>query len=231
VACGDAGGSTAPAASGEGGGTTVAGLETEDGKTLYAIGLSIARQLRSLELSPQEIALVQEGMGDFLKGNPPKVDLNVYGPRIETLRQARAARSAEQEAGLGRTFAEEAARAPGAVKTESGLVYLELTPGGGPAPGADATVKVHYQGTLRDGSVFDSSVARGEPATFPLNGVIPCFSEGILKMKVGGKSRLTCPASIAYGDRGAPPSIPPNAVLTFEVELLEIVPAGGTPPL
>jgi FKBP-type peptidyl-prolyl cis-trans isomerase FkpA/FKBP-type peptidyl-prolyl cis-trans isomerase FklB len=84
-------------------------------------------------------------------------------------------------------------------------------------------VKVHYHGTLTDGTVFDSSVQRKEPATFPLNGVIPCWTEGVQLMKAGGKSRLVCPASLAYGDRGAPPRIRPGATLVFEVELLEIL--------
>ena len=84
-------------------------------------------------------------------------------------------------------------------------------------------MKVHYHGTLTDGTVFDSSVQRGEPATFPLDGVIPCWTEGVQKMKVGGKAKLVCPSAAAYGDRGQPPNIRPGAVLTFEVELLEIV--------
>ena len=107
-----------------------------------------------------------------------------------------------------------------------------MAPGTGDSPKDTDTVKVHYHGTLRDGTVFDSSVERGTPAQFPLNRVIPCWTEGVQKMKVGGKGRLTCPASIAYGDRGAPPKIKPGAALAFEVELLEIVPAqaGALPP-
>jgi FKBP-type peptidyl-prolyl cis-trans isomerase FkpA/FKBP-type peptidyl-prolyl cis-trans isomerase FklB len=98
-----------------------------------------------------------------------------------------------------------------------------ITPGKGAAPAAEDTVKVHYHGTLIDGTVFDSSVQRGEPATFRLNGVIKCWTEGVQRMKVGSKSRLVCPPQIAYGDRGAPPRIKPGATLVFEVELLDIV--------
>jgi FKBP-type peptidyl-prolyl cis-trans isomerase FkpA/FKBP-type peptidyl-prolyl cis-trans isomerase FklB len=116
----------------------------------------------------------------------------------------------------------EAAGEPGAVKTESGAVYLELEPGDGPTPGPTDTVRLHYHGTLRDGKVFDSSLD-GDPATFALNGVIGCFSEGVQQMKVGGKARLTCPPDTAYGDGGKPPAIGPAATLVFEVQLVEIV--------
>lgn len=109
-----------------------------------------------------------------------------------------------------------------AVTTQSGLQFTEVRAGDGPSPGATDTVVVHYHGTFPDGSVFDSSVERGEPATFPLNRVIPCWTEGVQRIQVGGKARLVCPPEIAYGARGAPPRIPPNATLTFEVELLEI---------
>jgi FKBP-type peptidyl-prolyl cis-trans isomerase FkpA len=109
------------------------------------------------------------------------------------------------------------------VRTESGLEITELKPGTGDHPTRDSVVEVHYHGTLENGEVFDSSVDRGEPATFPLSRVIACWTEGVALMQVGGKSRLVCPPKIAYGARGAPPSIPPNATLTFEVELLKIV--------
>ena len=115
-----------------------------------------------------------------------------------------------------------AAREAGAVVTPSGLVYRSLKDGSGASPTAADTVKVHYRGTFPDGREFDSSYKRNEAAQFPLGGVIPCWTEGVQKMKVGGKARLTCPASIAYGSRGAGGSIPPNATLHFEVELLEI---------
>ena len=109
------------------------------------------------------------------------------------------------------------------VRTESGLEITELRPGDGDHPTRNNVVEVHYHGTLENGEVFDSSVERGKPATFPLSRVIPCWTEGVALMRVGGKSRLVCPPKIAYGARGAPPRIPPNATLTFEVELLRIV--------
>ena len=115
-----------------------------------------------------------------------------------------------------------AAKEAGAVVTPSGLVYRSLKEGSGASPTAADTVKVHYRGTFPDGREFDSSYKRNEAAQFPLGGVIPCWTEGVQKMKVGGKARLTCPASIAYGSRGAGGSIPPNATLHFEVELLDI---------
>ena len=115
-----------------------------------------------------------------------------------------------------------AAKEPGAVKTDSGLVYRTLKPGQGAHPQATDTVRVHYTGTFTDGKVFDSSVQRGVPAEFPLNRVIPCWTEGVQRMQLGEKAKLVCPAAIAYGERGAGSSIPPNSTLVFEVELLEI---------
>ena len=115
-----------------------------------------------------------------------------------------------------------AAKEPGAVTTPTGLVYRSLKDGTGTSPTAADTVKVNYRGTFPDGREFDSSYKRNEPAQFPLGGVIPCWTEGVQRMKVGGKAKLTCPAAIAYGTRGAGGSIPPNATLHFEVELLEI---------
>jgi FKBP-type peptidyl-prolyl cis-trans isomerase len=108
-------------------------------------------------------------------------------------------------------------------KSPSGLVITHVVEGTGASPTGASVVKVHYHGTFQDGTVFDSSVDRGQPATFPLNRVIPCWTEGVAMMKVGGKATLVCPPEIAYGPNGAPPRIPPNATLNFEVELIEIV--------
>jgi FKBP-type peptidyl-prolyl cis-trans isomerase FkpA len=115
-----------------------------------------------------------------------------------------------------------AAKEPGAKTSATGLVYRSLKEGTGPSPGATDVVKVHYRGTFPDGREFDSSYSRNAPAEFPLNRVIPCWTEGVQRMKVGGQAKLTCPAAIAYGERGAGGTIPPNAILQFEVELISV---------
>ena len=122
----------------------------------------------------------------------------------------------------GDAVAKKSAAEAGAVVTDTGLVYRSLKDGSGASPAASDTVKVHYRGTFPDGKEFDSSYTRGQPIEFPLNRVIKCWTEGVQRMKVGGKARLTCPAAIAYGDRGAGAVIPPGATLLFEVELMGI---------
>lgn len=203
-----------------------AGLTTDDEKTIYAIGLSIQRQLGQFDLTPAEVEIVKRALSDGIAGKPA-VDLNEWGPKIQPLGQARAGRLAQTEKTASTAFLAKAAAEPGAVKTGSGLIYREVTAGTGASPKATDKVKVHYRGTLINGSEFDSSYSRNQPIEFPLNGVIPCWTEGVQKMKVGGKSKLVCPSDIAYGDRGRPPVIPGGATLIFEVELLEV---GGAAP-
>jgi FKBP-type peptidyl-prolyl cis-trans isomerase FkpA len=197
--------------------------KTEDEKALYAIGLSLSDRLTPFGLTAAELEFVKAGLADGALGRDRKIDPRAYTAKIQALRQARASVVAEGEKKAGQAYLTKAAAEPGAKKTDSGLVLTTIKPGTGPSPKATDKVKVHYHGTLPDGSVFDSSVQRGQPATFPLNGVIKCWTEGVQLMKVGGKSRLVCPSEIAYGDRGAPPRIKPGATLIFEVELLEIV--------
>lgn len=127
------------------------------------------------------------------------------------------------EAKSDKAILEEAAAAKGAVRTASGAVVVPIQEGKGPHPNAGSTVKVHYTGTLTDGTVFDSSRKRGVPIEFPLTRVIPCWTEGVQKIAVGGRAKLVCPPETAYGKRGAPGAVPPNALLTFDVELLAIV--------
>ena len=206
-----------------GGPAVAAQLTTDEQKTLYALGVAISQSLGDFALSESELEIVKAGMSDGTLKRPIKVDMQTYGPKLQQLAQARAAGVAEQEKKAGAAYVAKAAAAPGAVKTESGAIVQTLKEGKGPTPTAADKVKVHYHGTLIDGTVFDSSVQRGEPATFPLGNVIKCWTEGVQKIKVGGKSRLVCPANIAYGERGSPPVIKPGATLVFEVELLEIV--------
>ncbi len=195
----------------------------DDQKTLYALGLAISQSLGAFMLSEAELDMVKIGLTDGVLKRPQKVDLQTFGPKIQQLQQARAAVVGESEKKAGAVFLAKAASEKGATKTESGIVITTLKPGSGAAPKTTDTVKVHYHGTLIDGTVFDSSLKRGEPATFPLGQVIKCWTEGVQQIKVGGKSRLVCPSSLAYGERGSPPMIKPGATLVFEVELLEIV--------
>jgi len=198
-------------------------LKSDDEKTLYAIGLAVSRSLAPFNLSEAELELVKAGLVDGALHREQKVDMQTYGPKIQALQTARAAVTAAAEKKVGQAFLDKAAADKDATRTASGLVITTIKPGTGDSPKATDKVKVHYTGTLIDGTVFDSSVERKEPATFPLNGVISCWTEGLQLMKVGGKSKLVCPAAIAYGDRGAPPRIKPGATLVFEVELIEIV--------
>jgi FKBP-type peptidyl-prolyl cis-trans isomerase FkpA len=207
-------------------------LNTEQDKTLYALGLAIGTNVKAnvkdFDLTPAELALVTAGLTDAVQGKQPKVDIQTYGPKLQDFAQSRASAAESKASAAAATektasgaFLEKMSKEPGAVRSPTGVIYIPVKAGTGASPKADSTVKVHYHGTLRDGTVFDSSVQRGEPISFPLNGVIPCWTEGVQKMKVGGKAKLVCPSESAYGDRGQGP-IPGGAALMFEVELLAI---------
>jgi FKBP-type peptidyl-prolyl cis-trans isomerase FkpA len=193
---------------------------TDEEKTVYSLGLSIYGSLSQFDLSPAELNLVKQALSDAAAHNPA-VDLNTYGPKIGELQQARASRVADREKASSSNFLAKAAAEPGAVKTDSGIIYRELRAGTGESPKASDTVKVNYRGTLVDGTEFDSSYKRNQPAEFPLNGVIRCWTEGVQKIRIGGKAQLVCPSDLAYGDKGRP-GIPGGATLIFEVELLSI---------
>lgn len=200
---------------------------TDDDKVVYSLGLSIYRSLGQFDLSPAEMDLVKQALTDAA-ANKPAVDLETWAPKINGLASERSARVSAREKGASAAYLTKAAAEPGAVKTDSGLIYREVLPGTGASPQATDTVKVNYRGTLTNGTEFDSSYKRNEPAEFPLNGVIKCWTEGVQKMRVGGKSQLVCPSDLAYGDQGRP-SIPGGATLIFEVELLEVKGAGAEP--
>jgi FKBP-type peptidyl-prolyl cis-trans isomerase FkpA len=197
-------------------------LNSEDDKTLYAIGYLEGQRMTVLNLKPAEIKVVQEGFHDATTGTKAKVDIEQRRDAINKLAQARQAAGAEKEKGAAKDFLAKAAQEKGAQKTPSGLIFKVIRPGKGPSPKETDQVKVNYEGRLINGTVFDSSYKRGQPAEFPLNGVIKCWTEGVQKMKVGEKARLVCPSDIAYGDRGRPPTIPGGATLVFDVELLGI---------
>jgi FKBP-type peptidyl-prolyl cis-trans isomerase FkpA len=216
---------------GGGGGASV-DLKTDEQKTLYTLGLIIGRNLGQFNLKGDDLAIVKAGITDQVSGAKPKVEIAQWAPKVHELQQQRATAGAQAEKDKGKAYAEKAAKEPGAETTPSGLVFIPLKKGTGTEhPKPTDTVKVHYHGTLLDGTVFDSSVERGQPAEFPLNRVIPCWTEGVQKLTVGGKAKLVCPATIAYGDRGSPPKIPGGATLVFEVELFEIKPAPPPPPM
>jgi len=207
---------TAPAASAQG-----AELTTDQDKTLYAIGLVLGQQINDFKLTAGEVDIVSLGMKDSVLGNEPKAELETYGPRSQPLMQERMQAGVAAEKQASDAWVAEQASQAGAQRSATGVVVIPITEGTGANPTAESTVRVHYHGTLRDGSVFDSSVQRGEPIEFSLSGVIPCWTEGVQKIKVGGKSKLVCPSDTAYGDQGSG-SIAGGAALAFDVELLGI---------
>lgn len=196
--------------------------KTDEQKTLYTVGVVMARQLSVFNLTPEEVELVKQGLADGMSGKTPLVDVEAYKAGIQQLALARRGAQNEKLAAQSKEFMEKAAKEKGAVKTPTGLLYKTLKEGSGAKPAATDKVKVNYRGTLTDGKEFDSSYAAGRPVEFQLDRVIKCWTEGLQTMKVGGKSRLVCPPEIAYGERGSG-VIPPNATLIFEVELLEVL--------
>jgi FKBP-type peptidyl-prolyl cis-trans isomerase FkpA len=196
--------------------------KTEDDKVFYALGLDIGKNIEVFALQPQEAELVKSGLDDAIAKRKPKIDLEKVRPKIYEMARKRQEAKAGAEKVKGKAAVEKAAKEAGAQQLPSGLVIKSLRPGNGASPTENDTVKVQYEGRLTDGTVFDSSYKRNEPAEFPLKGVVRCWTEGLQKMKVGEKAQLTCPADIAYGESGRPPTIPGGATLVFDVELLEI---------
>ena len=204
--------------------STPAKVETEEEKVLYALGLVIAQNTLEPfrgQFNDAEMAVVLQGFADALKGGETIVPLQEFGPKINPMLQERLQRVQAQAAAEGTAFREKAAQEEGAVQTASGLIFKELRAGTGVSPRATDRVKVHYHGSLIDGTVFDSSVERGEPITFALDQVVKGWAEGLQMMKVGGKAKLTISPELAYGPGGRE-GIPPNATLIFEIELLGI---------
>jgi FKBP-type peptidyl-prolyl cis-trans isomerase FkpA len=196
---------------------------TEDQKALYAIGLIIFSDLAPFNLTPAELEYVKQGLADAASGKKPEVELSAYSGKVQELARARRKVQAEKLADANKGYLNKAAEEKGAVKSDSGMIYISLKEGSGAVPGPGDTVKVNYRGTFPDGKEFDSSYTRGQPAELRLDGVIRCWNEGLQKMKSGGKARLICPPETAYGDTGAGDLILPGATLAFEVELLGVM--------
>ncbi|HUC43125.1 MAG TPA: FKBP-type peptidyl-prolyl cis-trans isomerase [Candidatus Sulfotelmatobacter sp.] len=198
-------------------------LKTDDDKTLYALGMVIANQLAAFKLTPAELDLVKAGLSDGVAGKTGKVDLETFGPKIQPLAQQRRAAGAAEEKKKGKEYLDKIAANSKIKKLDAGILLETVAEGTGASPTATDNVKVNYKGTTIDGHVFDSSEKHGGPATFKLDQVVKCWSQGLQFMKVGGKAKLYCPSDAAYGDRGQGADIPPGATLVFDVELLEIV--------
>ncbi|MBY0415502.1 MAG: FKBP-type peptidyl-prolyl cis-trans isomerase [Bdellovibrionales bacterium] len=196
--------------------------KTEEEKTFYSIGTMFGSRLTQLSMSDAEIDALASGLRDAAKGEKQKVDPMAYQQKIQDMFKSRMEKQAGDIKKKGQEFLNNFVKNEGATKTASGLTYKVIKEGTGPNPKETDIVKVHYHGTLIDGTVFDSSVERKQEVSFPLNRVIRGWTEGLQTMKVGGKSKFVIPSELAYGDAGAPPKIVGGATLIFEVELLGI---------
>ena len=201
---------------------TADGFDTDEQRLFYFMGMLYGKNLQPLHLDDTELKLVIRGVNEAAAGKATQLDPAIYGPKLQQLGLERRAQLMDEERPKAAAYLKAMAAEDGAQTTDSGLIFRMLAAGSGAQPAAESIVKVHYHGTLRDGTVFDSSVERGQPLDMPLNRVIPCWQEGIAMLKVGGKAQLTCPAELAYGDRGVA-GIPPGAAISFEVELIDIV--------
>ena len=221
--------------------TTIPGLATEKEQVSYMIGMDLGKSFEPIK-DEIDVDMIAKAAKAMLAGEKPLMDekqaatvRESFGEKMQAKQIAKMMAEAKKNLAEGDAFLAANAKKPGVQTTASGLQYQVISEGKGPKPKASDLVRVNYKGMLTDGKVFDSSVERGEPATFPLSGVIPCWTEGVQTMKVGGKAKFVCPANLAYGDRGSPPNIMPGSTLVFDVELLDIVaseppPAAAHPP-
>lgn len=188
----------------------------------YSIGVSIGSNMKKDNLTSLDLDILKAGMAAALKGDSLLIGQNDAQGCIQVFLQRKQQEDSENNTAAGKKFLEDNKKKKGVTTTASGLQYEVMKQGNGPKPTAEDTVVTHYHGTLIDGSVFDSSVDRGQPAEFPVGAVIKGWTEALQLMNVGSKYRLVIPSELAYGERQAGPKIGPNSTLVFEVELLEI---------
>ena len=200
-------------------------LSTDEQKVSYGFGLQFAEQLRRNHFEGMDLEAVLAGVQHQYNNQQAVLTSEQMNPAYETIQKRQKGKSAETDSkreDLAKQFLEANAAREGVTTTDSGLQYEVLEAGSGAKPTAQSTVLTHYHGTLIDGTVFDSSVERGEPAEFGVTQVIPAWTEALLMMSVGDKWRIACPPVLAYGAQGAGDSIPPNTALVFEIHLIDI---------
>lgn len=197
-------------------------LETEMEKVSYSLGVSVANSVKAQGLQSIDAKAVGKAFEDVFEGKELVISEEEANVILQEYFQKLANKALEENQAAGKEFLLENAKRDGVFTTASGLQYEVLAQGSGASPKATDEVTVHYHGTLTDGRVFDSSVERGQPATFPVNGVIPGWIEALQLMNVGSKYKLFIPSDLAYGERGAGQMIGPNSTLIFEVELISI---------
>jgi len=204
--------------------------KTDDEKVFYALGADIGKGVDVFSLSPAELEMVKAGLTDTVTKQPLRVDFDKTRPKIFEMAQKRQQARSEGEKKRGKEALDKAAKESGAHVLPSGIVVKTLRAGTGASPVPTDTVKVNYEGRLIDGTVFDSSAKQNKPAEFSLQGVVPCWTQGLQQMKVGEKAQLTCPSETGYGDRGSPPKIPGGSTLVFDIELLDLTHAAAPAP-
>ena len=202
------------------GGGKKAELKTDDDKAFYSLGVMFGGRLKDVNLSEKELALVVQGLSDSAMGKKTAVKASDHRAAIDKIFKGRINEAVKVAKDAGKKYRD---GLKGYQKTASGLMYKIDKPGSAAKPGATDTVEVHYKGTLIDGTTFDSSYDRKKTINFPLNRVIPGWTEGLQLVGEGGKINLVIPSDLAYGDRGAPPNVPGGSTLIFEVELIKVM--------
>ena len=203
-------------------------LKNDQDKLSYTLGMNISLSILQLPLELNKEVVIA-CVADLLRGGQPQIEQQEYQKimqdfqkQLQTIAAEEKKKAGEANAEISRKFLEENAKKEGVKVTNSGLQYIVLEEGNGENPKATDTVKVHYEGTLINGQIFDSSIKRGEPVEFPLNHVIPGWTEGLQLMRPGAKYRFFIPSDLAYGEHGAGDMIAPNSALIFDVELIEV---------